>query len=111
MPSKETLDSYLDNAEKQKIEQFVQDEMMMQAVKKVLLFSIYGAGRLLKGKPINNKENFALVYACQKGAKPEDIGADVKACWEGINALENAYNDLEAYKPIPMPEELKNPAR
>jgi len=111
MPTKQQLDSFLDDAEKQKLEQFVQDELMMQAVKKVLLFSIYGAGRLLKGKPSNNTENFALVYASQKGAKFEDIGADVKACWEGINALENAYKDLEMYKLIPMPKEFKNPAR
>ena len=111
MPSKETLDSFLSDLEKQKLEQFVQDEIMMQAVKKVLLFSIYGAGRLLKGKPVNNNENFALVYASQKGAKFEDIGADVKACWEGICALENAYKDLENYKPIPIEEIKKNPAR
>jgi hypothetical protein len=111
MPNKTTLDSFLDDVERQKLEQFVQDEIMMQAVKKVLLFSVYGAGRLLKGKPINNRENFALVYACQKGAKLEDIGADVKACWEGINALENAYNDLEQYKPIPVEEMKENPAR
>ena len=108
---KQYLDSFLDNTEKELIGQFVINEQMKNAVKKVLLAGAYNAGVLRKGKEADPLENFALSIACIKGVKNEDIGADVKACWEAINTLENAFNDMEMYKPEKVPEFKGNPAR
>lgn len=114
MPLKENLDKFLSDIEQKKLEQFVQDEVMREAVKKVLLYGIYREGTLQKGEPVPFNpcyENFALTVACQQGASNEQIGQHVKACWEGINALINGYKDLEQYKPIPVPKFEGNKAR
>ena len=109
--TKEYLDSFLDKKEQDKLEQFANDEIMFQAVKKVVLFSIHNAGVLLKGKVVDPMHNFALTLACIKGAKNEDIGADVRAAYQGINALELGMKDIEMYKSIPVEKLKENPAR
>jgi len=111
--AEEKFNQFLSDLEQQKIEQFLQDEVMREAVKKVLLSGIYDQGTLKKGKSVSFDpyENFALVLACQKGASYEQVGQDIKACWEGINLLVNAYKDLEQYRPIPAPKIEGNKAR
>lgn len=108
---KEYLDKFLDKAEQEKINAFVEDEIMFEAVRKVLLFNIYSSGTLLKGKPTDPLYNFALTLACVKNARNEEVGADVKAAYQGINALELGLNDLKMYRLEKMPEMKKNPAR
>ena len=108
---KEYLDSFLDKSEQDLIGQFADNEKMFGAVRKILLAGAYNAGVLLKGKPIDPLQNFALSIACMKGAKPEDIGKDVKACWEAINALEVAFNDMRLYKSEKFVLPKVNPAR
>ncbi len=109
--TKEYLDQFLDKKEQEKLEQFANDEIMFQAVKKVILFGIHNSGVLLKGKTVDPMINFALTLACIKGAKNEDIGADVRAAYQGINALELGMKDIEMYKSEKMPEFKQNPAR
>ena len=105
------IDSFLSKEEQDLITKFVDNEKMMEAVRKVLLSGAYNSGVLLKGKPIDPLQNFALSIACIKGAKPEEIGADVKACWEAINSLEIAFNDMKLFKSIPVPDFKQNLAR
>lgn len=111
MINKDYLDQFLTGKEQNLLEQFANHEEMVDAVRKVLLFGLYNSGVLQKGKPHDPLKNFALSIACVKNATPEEIGRDVKACWEGINELEMAFNRINMYKSIPMPEKLKNPAR
>ncbi len=108
---KEYLDQFLDETEQAKLSQFVMDEKMREAVKKVILFSIYNCGVITKGKPHRPMINFALTVACQKGAKYEDIGRDIKSCWEGINIVKNAFDDMLMSKLEPVPEIKPNQAR
>lgn len=108
---KEYIDNFLDVNEQELIRQFADNENMIKAVEKVLLAGIYNSGVLRKGKSVDPLENFALSIACVKGVSNEEIGADVKACWEGINALELALKDIRMYKSIEAPKFKQNPAR
>lgn len=108
---KEYLDQFLDKIEQEKISKFVEDEKMFEAVKKVLLFSIYYSGTLRKGKKHDPMHNFALVSASLKGIKNEELGELVRAAYEGINALELGFSDLARYKVEPISGEKENPAR
>jgi hypothetical protein len=109
--TKDYLDSFLEKKEQEKLEQFANDELMFQAVRKVLLFSIYNSGTITKGKPHDPLHNFALVAAADNSLNDEKLGKLVRSSYQGINALELGFNDLTRYKSIPMPESLKNPAR
>lgn len=117
MDKREFLESFLDDSEQEVIKHFVANETMKQAVKKVILSGIYQMGTLKKGEPAmgikagQEPMNFALVMACRKGVKYEDIGRDVKACWEGMNALQLAFDDLELFSEVETPEPKPNQAR
>ena len=111
MINKDYLDNFLEKGEQELLTQFADNEKLKEAVRKVLLFGAYNSGVLKKGKPHDPTQNFALLIACQKGAKNEDIGADVKACWEAINEIEVAFQRIDMYKSIPVPEFRSNPAR
>ena len=108
---KEYLDQYLTKAEQEKIGQFVQDETMREAVKKVLLFSVYSSGVVKKGKKHDPMHNFALVAASIKGLNDGQLGRLVRSAYEGINALELGFSDLERYRPEEKEEIKENPAR
>ncbi|MEA2036884.1 MAG: hypothetical protein U9O94_05210 [Nanoarchaeota archaeon] len=109
--TKDYLSQFLTKIEQEKITKFIQDERMVEAVKKVLLFSIYNSGTIEKGKKHDPMHNFALVAASQKGLTEEQLGRLVRAAYEGINALELGFSDLKRYKPEPEVEDKPNQAR
>ena len=111
MLKKEYLDSFLTKLEQEKLAKFTQDEVMAKAVKKVLLFSIYNSGVIVKGHDHDSMHNFALVAASNKGLDNEQLGNLVRAAYEGINALELGFSDLMRYKPEEEVEGKENPAR
>lgn len=111
MLAKEYLDQFLDKVEQEKISQFVEDKKMVEAVRKILLFSIYFSGTLTKGKKHDPMHNFALVAASMKGIKDQELGGLVRAAYEGINALELGFSDLMRYKVELPSEDKENPAR
>lgn len=108
---KDYLDKFLTELEQQKISQFVMDDDMREAVKKVLLFSIYNSGTLTKGKPHDPMHNFALVAASDVRFNNEKLGEFVRSAYQGINALELGFSDLARYKLEEMPPLKKNEAR
>lgn len=102
---------FLSDLEVSKVEQFCADEVMFEAVKKVLLQSIYSHGTLKAGEPGNPLKNRALVLV---GGDYDDaqLGLRLRALWEGVNALESGFDALEGYKtPAPEKDEVEdNPA-
>ncbi len=107
------LDEFLNDAEKSAVQQFYDNELMREAVRKVLLFGVYNNGVLKKGKPANPLLNFALGFVSNRPEfDNETIGAKLRASWEGINFLEIAFSNMAKYK---KEEEKvvdnKNPAR
>lgn len=106
---------FLNDLEVTKVEAFCADEVMFEAVKKVLLQSIYSQGTLKPGQPADPLKNraFHLVQlATQNPIPDEQLGAHLRGIWEGVNALESGFEALEGYK-TPAPEKNEpedNPA-
>jgi hypothetical protein len=92
---------YLSELEVEKIEKFCEDEVMFEAVKKVLLEHIYTQGVMEKGKSHNPLKNraFSLVQLATENPIPdEQLGAHIRGIWEGVNALEHGYEELGKIK-------------
>lgn len=88
-------------AEITKIERFCKDSVMYEAVKKVLLASIYSHGVVKAGHKHNPLQNgaFSLASLALNNPIPDaEIGAHVRAMWAGVNALEQGYLELNKIK-------------
>lgn len=95
------MNEFLTDLEKTKIEAFCADKDMFNAVKKVLLQSIYTHGTVGKGKIPNPLQNgaFALASVAMNNPIPdEQLGQHIRSMWAGVNALELGYNQLESIK-------------
>ena len=97
------MQDYLTDQEKVKIETFCKDEVLYEAVKKVLLQHIYSQGVLEKGVKHNPLKNRAFALAQHTTENPmtdEVLGMHIRGMWEGVNALEGGYNELRNIKSI-----------
>lgn len=94
---------YLSDIEKDKIINFNQDEVLVNAVRKVLLAVIYDNGTLRKDVAPDPLKNGALGLAflaiSGRGVvSNEDLGEDIKALAQGVSLLENGLNALSKIK-------------
>ena len=94
--------TYLNDLEVSKIEQFCADEVLFDAVRKVLLAGIYYHGTPEQGLS-SSKEitNGAYSLVANSTTYPIDdvlVGQHIKAQWAGLNALKNALDDLKTIK-------------
>jgi len=95
------MKEYLTDLEIVKIETFVADKEMFEAVRKVLLQGLYTHGVVEKGHSHNPLLNgaFSLVSLSVNNPIPDEIiGQQLRAQWAGINALKNALDMLENIK-------------
>lgn len=95
------MQEFLSDIEIEKIELFCKDEVMFEAVKKVILQHIYSQGVMEKGKSHNPLKNraFSLVQLATGNPIPdEQLGAHLRGVWEGVNALEHGYEELRKIK-------------
>ena len=118
MTEKKKIKSYLSDQEHQAIERFVADSVMLEAVKKVLMESVYSQGVLKDGQPCDPSMNYAFALASRKKTQGftsltnEQIGADLCAVWEGTNLVGCGFAELEKFKKIDEPKKIgSNPAR
>ena len=116
MLRKDYVDSFLNELEKITLQKFADDEQLQAVVKKVLLAGAYQNGTLQPGQEINPGYNFAfslLKYADMTGAEitNEQVGGNLRACYEGIRSVESAFDIFKEYKTPIEPTEKKNPAR
>lgn len=113
MPPKTKFDDVLSDTEKLAIQMFVDNEVQVRAVKKILLFGIYNNGTLKKDLTPDPLQNFAFRLVSRgMNLTNEVLGQQNRAEWEGINALENAFNELLQFKKNDERSEPKgNPAR
>lgn len=84
-----------------KIEQFCADTEMFNAVKKVLLAGIYTHGTIQRGFTPDPLKNGALSLVHLSTANPvtdEVLGQHIRGVWEGLNALQNAVQNLQSIK-------------
>jgi hypothetical protein len=101
---------YLTDQEIKKIEAFNTDKVLVGAIRKVLLQGLYTHGVIKKGEKINPSHNAAYhlaSLAIQNPIPDEILGQHIRGQFAGINALKNAYDDLEKItskvKPIKTP--------
>lgn len=95
------MQNNLTDLEIAKIEAFNADEVMVGAVRKVLLAGIYSHGVVEKGFEHNPLQNgaFSLVSLSPTNPIPDEIiGQQLRAQWAGINAIENAFDKLSSIK-------------
>ena len=95
------MDSVLTDSEQLLVEQFYNNETMRETIKKILLFVLYNNGTVQKGKESDSLRNaaFGLIANDMDGKLTnEQIGADLRALWEGIKLVENAFNAMSVYK-------------
>lgn len=82
-----------------KIEAFMADAEMVEAVKRVLLAGIYSHGVVEKGFKHDPLQNGALSLAALSTNNPipdEQLGQHIRGVWAGLNALENAFKNLSS---------------
>lgn len=99
-----TDNTFLNDLELEKVRQFNDDEVMREAVKKVILETVYACGVLKKGKKADPLHNMALVYvSMNKDATNDQVGAHMRALYEGINFVEMGFGAIAKYKKDPLP--------
>jgi hypothetical protein len=102
MKTQDYLDSVLSDAEKAHLASFYDNEVMREAVKKVILSGIYSNGALKKGEPADPLRNYLLGFPFQRPElSNEQIGADLRASVSAINTLEVAFSNIARYKSEP----------
>lgn len=95
------MKEYLTELEIAKIEAFNSDQVLVDAVKKVLLQGIYTHGTIQQGVTPNPLQNGALSLAAAATNNPitdELLGQHIRGVWSGLNALENAFKSLQGIK-------------
>lgn len=95
------MKDHLSELEILKIETFCKDEVMFDAVKKVILQSIYIQGVNIPDKAPNSLKNgaFSMVSLSTNNPIPDEvIGQQLRAQWAGVNALEVGMNELKNIK-------------
>ena len=88
---------FLTKSEISNIEAFCKNEEMFEAVKKVILQSIYSHGVMKKGEKHNPLQNRAMALV-GGDSDNEKLGSQIRAWWEGVNALEIGYSELKKIK-------------
>lgn len=83
------------------VEAFCSNEKMYESVKKAVLAGLYSYGVLKAGKEHDPMKNAALrmaFIAIENPVPDEIIGQNVRAIAEGLNALQNGFEDLKKIK-------------
>lgn len=92
---------YLTDIEVVKIEAFCADTELYNAVRKVVLQGIFHNGVVEKGyipDPLINGA-FSLVALAMENPIPNELlGEQLRAQWAGINAMHNAFKELNNIK-------------
>jgi len=95
------MQQYLNEIEIEKIEAFCKDEILLEAVKKVLLQGLYTHGVNhpgQKAEPLLNGA-FSLVSMTVSNPIPNELlGEQLKAQWAGINTIHNAFESLKSIR-------------
>lgn len=107
---KDYLDQFLTEAEQSQLTSFVMNKTLVEAVRKILLFSLYYSGTITKDTVHRSHINFALIDS-ETDMSDEEYGKKIRTRWAAVQLLANAFDDFTKYKLEPVPEMKKNPAR
>jgi hypothetical protein len=93
----------LTEPEKEQIYLFNSNDTLKEAIRKVLLTTLYSNGTLREGIPADPTRNAAfglssLVASGRAVISHEDLGRDLMALTQAVHMVENAYNKLSEIK-------------
>ena len=104
---------YLNEQEVVKIEAFCKDEVLFDAVKKVLLKTLYNSGTVEKEKKVdirNSAFNF-IANPANSEASNEKVGENLRALFAGVQEIANGFAELKTIKKkVKVKEEKENKA-
>ena len=93
---------YLSELEVTKIENFCKDKEMYEAVRKVLLASIYYNAVPVKGVDFEHKNpafNFiSSTYSGEKSVTNEELGQNLRGLFEGVHLTQSVFDNLKVIK-------------
>ena len=106
---------YLSEKEVAEVQRFLNNEVMVEAVRKVLLSPLYRDGLLQKGKKADPLRNFMLGFFSNPQVKmmpSDEKGKFVEAILQGVSLVETGFEVLQTLKEVEQPKEAKtNKAR
>lgn len=95
------INQLLTDLEKAKLAGVAKDKVLLEAIRKVVLADLYSNGTLKKGLDADPLRNGALSLVAQPQSamlSDAEVGADLRAFWQGLRALENGLKKLEDFK-------------
>lgn len=111
----ELVKQVMNEIEQDKLIAFAADPILLNAVKKFVLFSAFHQGVAEPGKPFKADYNWALQMAfgaINPGGMPRsdaELGGDLRAWVKGVNMVESGFAELEGLKKEePVKEEAGN---
>lgn len=103
---------FLNDLEKELVRSFYENEKQREAVKKVILAGLYDNGTLEAGKPSEALKNFALTFVhTNPGVTDEQVGRRIRAQYEGLMKVEEAFNHMASYKKVEPEKPKTNKAK
>lgn len=104
------LNARLSDAEKEYLFQFCQNEAMVLAVEKVMLYALYQMGTLQKGDEKILDVNWAFLPH-NTNTTDEMLGRDLRAKIAALSFMEDAFNQVRRFGTKSVTEEeMPNPA-
>jgi hypothetical protein len=105
------LEESLSDGEKAQLRSFNANPMMVEAVRKVILFPIWAAGTFKKGEK-HTLDNFTLAWIFSNMDKEDAVvGKDIKVRAMAVKLVETAFMEIEGFQSFLEEEKTGNPAR
>ena len=93
------FDRFLSSEEQGALTRFADDKVMKEAVKKALLYVVYGHGTLLKGEPTDPMQNqFLFLLSNNPTMTDEEAGKVLKVIHEAVQLLNVAFGTITSYE-------------
>lgn len=114
------MEEFLTEVEADLIANFVENEALLEAVRKQIEFSIYGMGVKHKGKKPQADINWALSLTPAwsdpnrnplKTFTPESVGTELMIKAEALAEIKRAFNTLLEFKKVKLEDKKENIAK
>jgi len=106
---------YLNDTEKSLIQNFLDNTVLKEAVRKVILSGVYSDGTLKQGIPADPSKNFILgsMTIKERVLLPDaEFGSHLRSIINGIGLVESGFTQLEKLRKVnEVTETKKNPGR
>lgn len=102
----------LNTQESESLKKFISDKVMVEAVKKMLLHDIYGAGTIKKDELSEPRRNWVYGLIMNEAGQDykinnDELGEKVRAIVEGTRALELAFKKIEEFNIEKIEEKIE----